>query len=101
MRLIDNIKQGSHVIVDSTGLNVYGKNEWHQEKHNAKARRTSRKLHLGIDENHQIIGCDLTDKSTGDTTALDSLFDQIEKFDTFLGDRAYDGDPVYKKMSVS
>jgi len=25
---------------------------------------------------------------------LDSLFEQIEKFDTFLGDGAYDGDPV-------
>ena len=63
-----------------------------------RSRRTWRKLHLGIDENHQIIACDLTDKSTGDTTALDSLFDQIEKFNTFVGDGAYDGDPVYKKI---
>lgn len=98
MRLTDSVEQGSHLIVDSTGLKVYGKDEWHQEKHNVKARRTWRKLHLGIDENHQIIACDLTDKSTGDTTALDSLFDQIEKFNTFLGDGAYDGDPVYKKI---
>jgi len=97
-RLIDNIKQGSHVIVDSTGLKVYGKDEWYQEKHNVKARRTWRKLHLGIDENHQIIACDLTDKSVGDTTALDNLFDQIEEFDTFMGDGAYDGDSVYKKI---
>jgi len=32
-KLLDNIEPGSHVIIDSTGLKVYGKNEWHQEKH--------------------------------------------------------------------
>ena len=28
------------VIVDSAGLKVYGKDEWHQEKHDVPARRT-------------------------------------------------------------
>jgi hypothetical protein len=27
------LELGSFVIVDSTGLKVYGKDEWHQEKH--------------------------------------------------------------------
>ena len=49
------MKPGSHVIVDSTGLKVYGKDEWPQEKHGVKARRTWRKLHLAVDEKHQII----------------------------------------------
>jgi hypothetical protein len=49
MSLIDNIKLGSHILVDSTGFKVYGKDEWHQEKYNVKARRTWRKLPLGID----------------------------------------------------
>ena len=31
---------GSLIIVDSTGLKVYGKDEWHQEKHDVPARRT-------------------------------------------------------------
>ena len=53
-------KPGSIVIVDSTGLKVYGKDEWHQEKHNVSARRTWRKLHLAIDENHQVLACELT-----------------------------------------
>jgi hypothetical protein len=42
-RLIDSIEPGSHVIVDSTGLNVYGQDEWHQEKHTVQAKRTWRK----------------------------------------------------------
>ena len=58
--LIKTIEPGSVVIVDSTGLKVYGKDEWHQEKHNIPARRTWRKLHLAIDENHHVLAYELT-----------------------------------------
>ncbi|MFI3137771.1 MAG: IS5 family transposase, partial [Methylococcaceae bacterium] len=89
---------GSIVIVDSTGLKVYGKDEWHscpsgyQEKHNVKARRTWRKLHLVIDENHNVLACELTTPEVGDPTAVPNLLDQIDTH--FVGDGAYDGDPV-------
>ena len=29
-----------HLLIDSTGLKVYGAGEWLQEKHGARARRT-------------------------------------------------------------
>lgn len=86
---------GSMVIVDSTGLKVYGKDEWHQEKHRVPARRTWRKLHLAVDENHQILACELTTPEVGDPTAVPDLLAQIDTpFDTFMGDGAYDGEPV-------
>ena len=86
---------GSLVIVDSTGLKVYGKDEWHQDKHNVPARRTWRKLHLAIDEKHQVLACELTTPDVGDPTAVPDLLDQITtSFGTFMGDGAYDGDPV-------
>jgi hypothetical protein len=52
-KLTQKLGLGGIVIVDSTGLKVYGKDEWHQEKHDVAARRTWRwrKLHLAIDEN--------------------------------------------------
>ncbi len=53
------LRPGSLVIVDSTGLKVYGKDEWHQEKHHAGARRTWRKLHLAVNEYHEILACEL------------------------------------------
>jgi hypothetical protein len=53
--LAKGLEPGSIVIVDSTGLKVYGKDEWHQEKHNVAARRTWRKLHLAVDENHLVL----------------------------------------------
>jgi hypothetical protein len=89
------MEPGSLVIVDSTGLKVYGKDEWHQEKHDVPARRTWRKLHLAIDENHQVLACELTTPEVGDTSAVPDLLNQIDTaFDTFMGDGAYDGEPV-------
>jgi hypothetical protein len=89
------MEPGSVVIVDSTGLKVYGKDEWHQEKHAAPARRTWRKLHLAIDEHHQVLASDLTTPEVGDSTAVVDLLAQITTaFDAFIGGGAYDGEPV-------
>lgn len=95
-KLTDTIQPGSHVIVDSTGLKVYGRDEWHQEKHKVLGRRTWRKLHLAIDEKHQIIACELTTNCEGDSTTVPDLLSQFEHdFDKFLGDGAYDGESIY------
>ena len=81
------------VVVDSTGLKVYGKEEWHQEKHDVPARRTWRKLHLAVDENHQILTCKLTTPEVGDPTTVPDLLNQIDApFETFMGDGAFDGE---------
>ncbi|WP_347988511.1 IS5 family transposase [Methylomonas sp. AM2-LC] len=98
-QLTQELATGSIVIVDSTGLKVYGKDKWHQEKHNVAARRTWRKLHLAVDENHQIIAYELTTPETGDPSVVPNLLDQIDMpFDTFIADGAYDGDPVSKAV---
>jgi hypothetical protein len=92
---------GSVVIVDSTGLKVYGKDEWHQEKHEVAARRTWRKLHIASNEKHYIMACELTTPEVGDQTAVPDLLDQIDTpFDTLIGDGAYDGDPVFQAVSI-
>jgi hypothetical protein len=36
------------VVIDSTGLKVFGTGEWQLEKHGGTARRTWRKLHLAV-----------------------------------------------------
>jgi hypothetical protein len=38
-----------NVVIDSTGLKVFGAGEWQREKHGGKERRTWRKLHLAVD----------------------------------------------------
>lgn len=44
-----------HVVLDSTGLKVYGEGEWKTRQHGISKRRTWKKLHLGIDESSNII----------------------------------------------
>ena len=38
-----------HVLVDSTGLKVFGEGEWKVRQHGVDKRRTWRKLHLAVD----------------------------------------------------
>src|SRR5918911_820469 len=40
-----------HVVIDATGLKVYGAGEWLTEKHGERGQRTWRKLHLAVDPN--------------------------------------------------
>ncbi|GLR46081.1 hypothetical protein GCM10007880_65990 [Mesorhizobium amorphae] len=38
-----------HVLVDSTGLKIYGADQWLENKHSVRSRRTWRQLHLAPD----------------------------------------------------
>ena len=83
-----------HLVVDSTGLKIFGEGEWLAQKHNTKGiRRRWRKLHLGLDLASGAIVCAaLTHDNVGDSTALPGLLDQLDAPVTgFLADGAYDG----------
>ena len=83
-----------HLVVDSTGLKIFGEGEWLAQKHKIKGiRRRWRKLHLGLDLASGAIVCaDLTDDDAGDSTALPGLLDQLDAPVTgFLAAGAYDG----------
>ena len=83
-----------HLVVDSTGLKIFGEGEWLAQKHKIKGiRRRWRKLHLGLDLASGVIVCaNLTHEDVGDSTALPGLLDQLDAPVTgFLADGAYDG----------
>lgn len=85
------------LVVDSTGLKIFGEGDWLVEKHKNKAKRRSwRKLHLGLDlVSGRIVCSDLTKDDVGDPTALPVLLDQVAgPVSHFLADGAYDGDPT-------
>jgi hypothetical protein len=45
-----------HLLVDSTGLKIYGEGEWLDQKHGLRSRRRWRKLHLEVKAvTHEII----------------------------------------------
>ena len=86
-----------HLLIDSTGLKVFGAGEWLQEKHDAKARRTWKKLHLAVDaDTGMIMASTLTGNDVGDPSQLAPLLDQIEAtIASVTADGAYDGMPTY------
>ncbi len=46
----------AHLVIDSTGLKVFGEGEWKVKKHGQERRRIWRKLHLAVDsKTHEII----------------------------------------------
>jgi Transposase DDE domain len=63
-----------HLVIDSSGLKVYGEGEWKVRLHGADKRRTWRKLHIAIDAStHKLISALITDKDELDRTALPDL----------------------------
>jgi Transposase DDE domain len=60
-----------HLLVDSTGLKIYGEGEWLDQKHAIRSRRRWRKLHLGVDAaTHEIVAVELTSDDVGDIAEL-------------------------------
>jgi hypothetical protein len=55
-----------NVVIDSTGLKVFGAGEWQHEKHGGHGRRTWRKLHLAVDpDTGEILASELTTTEDG------------------------------------
>jgi hypothetical protein len=68
-----------HLLVDSTGLKIYGEGEWLDQKLGIRSRRRWRKLHLGLDAGtHEIVAVELTPDDVGDVAELPNLLDQID-----------------------
>ena len=69
-----------HVLIDSTGLEVFGAGQWLEAKHGAKSRRTWRKLHLAVDaDSGMIVAQALTDQQTDDPSQVGPLRAQIDE----------------------
>ena len=91
----------AHLLVDSTGLKLCEAGEWLVEKHGTKRRRSSRKLHLGVDaETSQIVASALTSKKVDDAAQVGPLLDQVTgSLSSFIAHGAYDQDSVYADVA--
>ncbi len=81
-----------HVVVDSTGLKIYGEGEWKVRQHGYTRRRTWRKLHIGVDEaTGELVAAVVTTNNYTDGQVLADLLDQIEgETAQVSGDGSYD-----------
>ena len=84
--------QARHIVVDSTGVKVYGEGEWKTRQHGISKRRTWRKLHLGIDETTgEILSAVVTTNDYHDSQVLEDILDGVEsEISQVSADGAYD-----------
>jgi hypothetical protein len=89
-----------HIVIDATGLRVYGAGGWRVWKHRVCRRRTWRKLHLGIDEStKEIVAVELTGSRVHDSQPLPALLEQIpDPIAQVSGDGAYDTRVCYEAV---
>ena len=85
-------KENIHVVIDSTGLKVFGEGEWKVRQHGYSKRRTWKKLHLAVDEkNSAIVSVSLTECSFKDNELLPDMLNGLEgEVSRVSGDGAYD-----------
>ena len=68
-----------HLVVDSTGLKVYGEGEWNVRQHGWSKRRTWRKLHVGVNEaTGEVVAQTLTSHRIDDASQVVDLLSQVE-----------------------
>ena len=93
-------KKIRHLVIDSTGLKLYGEGEWRVRLRNWTKHRTWRKLHLALDAaTQQVAAALITDKEVVDPRAVPRLLKAVEgPVGRIYADGAYDSRECYRAI---
>jgi len=102
VKLPKQTNQSLNIVMDSTGLKIYGEGEWKVRMHGVSKRRTWRKLHVGANPaGGEIQAALLTENNVSDDQAVEKLLEQIEQtIIDFAADGAYDKRKVYDSLNA-
>jgi len=97
MRRSENI----WMVVDSSGLKIYGEGEWKVRQHGIGKRRTWRKLHIAVDAGTgEILAAAVTTAGVHDSEMLPDLLEGKKgEVQAVVGDGAYDTWEDYEAIS--
>jgi Transposase DDE domain len=89
-----------HLVIDSTGLKVYGEGEWKVRQHGYSRRRTWLKLHLAVDpRTHEIQAAMVSEPGVADAEMVPPLLSQVDNpVESASADGAYDRRGVYDAL---
>jgi hypothetical protein len=89
-----------HLVIDSTGLKVYGEGEWKVRQHGYSRRRTWLKLHLAVDpQTHEIQAAMVSEPGVTDAAMVPPLLEQVANpVESAAADGAYDRQEVYDAL---
>jgi len=90
-----------HLVVDSTGIKVYGEGEWKVRQHGVGKRRTWRKLHFCVDQaTLEIISVVTSTNDVSDAEALPDLLQEVPgEIQQVSADGAYDQRKCYETLN--
>lgn len=93
-------KTARHVVVDSTGIKIYGEGEWKVRQHGISKRRSWRKLHLGVDEaTGEIVAGVVSTNNISDDQVFADVLDGVEgEIEVVSADGAYDKRKCYETL---
>ena len=102
VRLPKKTNKSLNLVLDSTGLKIYGEGEWKVRKHGYSKHRTWRKLHAGANpDNGEIQVVVLTENSISDDAVVKQMLEQIEQtLLSYAADGAYDKRRVYEVLNA-
>jgi hypothetical protein len=84
------------LVIDSSGLAIFGEGEWAAANHGGKGVRAWKKLHIGVDGDGVIVGQQLTAASADDGNVGVGLVDRVPgMIRRVTGDGAYDNRALY------
>ena len=94
-------KQALHVVVDATGLKVYGEGEWKTRQHKISKRRTWRKVHLAFDATTQEVVAEVTtENNVHEKEKMPDLLARIEEsIRQVSADTGYDYQTCYQAIT--
>lgn len=96
---VKDLPKKINLVIDSTGVKVYGEGEWKVRRHGWSKRRMWRKLHLAIEpESGQIVGLEATQNGVDDAEKVADLMSQVPvgvKVEAVAADGAYDKKKTY------
>ena len=73
-------QEARHIVLDSTGLKVFGEGEWKVRQHGKGKRRRWRKIHLSVDESTgEVLAVLVSDAATADGVQLPELVLQSQQ----------------------
>lgn len=95
-------KGALNIVVDSTGIKVYGEGEWKVRQHGWSQRRTWLKLHLAVDaDTQEVCATVVSSADVSDDEAFEPLIDTIDgDLASVGGDGAYDKAGVREKVEA-
>ncbi len=98
---IKDWSKSRHLVVDSTGVKVFGEGEWKVRQHGISKRRTWLKLHLCVDEaTLEVISAVASTNDLSDAEVLSDLLEDVPgEIEQVSADGAYDQRKCYDALN--